>query len=266
MLKHYKKIKKYYSPPLYAPQQMTTLISLPLEPTLSILKQAIESPTFDYHIPIEIENISIKMSPRLRCLILNQSCVNCHLSGNNWRIEQHTKIEDKSKWHLNLYCHDPLQGKHNILMTRDHIIALANKGPNTLKNSQTMCTHCNNKKSAKQNVTDLQPSQSIDFIPTIEEVILLAKMLEQAVVKNKLEKNKPIDENIINSSRVEQELKNNQINLGFQRILSEIFKLNPRKIIKIKHVCQQKFSNLSSLTNLNIVPKTAILWRQQIQK
>ena len=133
------KYKKTYAP-TFTTQTMITRLTLPLEPTLSILKEA----TLDFknrHIHVIIEGVSIKKSYRLLCLLQSQECVNCHILGNQWRIEQHLKTSDKSKWHINLYCHNPDKGQNNILITRDHIIALANNGQDTLKNSQTMCTH-----------------------------------------------------------------------------------------------------------------------------
>jgi hypothetical protein len=186
--KSYKHLRQPYAP-TFTPQTMNTILTLPLEPTLSTLKQACTNPKNNY-IPVIIQNISIKKSIRLFCLLQNQECINCHITGNQWRIEQHVKTPYKSTWHINLYAHRPEIGQHNILITRDHIIAIANNGPDTLENSQTMCTHCNNKKGAKLHINDLQQSAKIEFTPTIEELKLFATMLEDAITNNKLNKNK----------------------------------------------------------------------------
>ena len=73
-------------------------------------------------------------------------CARCGLHATHFAIERPAKRQNPSDgYHLNLW------GKHGdreILFTRDHIVAKACGGPDTLENSQTMCQPCNNKKGA----------------------------------------------------------------------------------------------------------------------
>jgi len=73
-------------------------------------------------------------------------CKHCGLEGKFFRKEKHSK--EIRTWHLNLYAICPTVGRP-VLMTRDHIIPTARGGPNTLENSQTLCTWCNCSKGSR---------------------------------------------------------------------------------------------------------------------
>lgn len=72
------------------------------------------------------------------------TCVDCGIIGLFFAKE---RTEKCPTYHFNLYAIDE-DGKE-ILMTKDHIIAKSNGGPNKLENYQTMCTHCNFEKGVK---------------------------------------------------------------------------------------------------------------------
>lgn len=73
------------------------------------------------------------------------TCVDCSLEASYFRLE---KFPNDMSYHLNLYGIDH-QGAE-VLFTKDHIIAKANGGKNTLKNYQTMCSPCNHQKADSQ--------------------------------------------------------------------------------------------------------------------
>lgn len=50
--------------------------------------------------------------------------------------------------HLNLYAVDP--DGTEVLMTRDHVVALADGGLDEMGNLQTMCTPCNEAKDSEK--------------------------------------------------------------------------------------------------------------------
>lgn len=70
-------------------------------------------------------------------------CVCCGLEGTYFVKE---KSIGSIGYHFNLYAIN--EHGHEILMTKDHIIAKKNGGANHISNYQTMCTKCNNKKGA----------------------------------------------------------------------------------------------------------------------
>jgi 5-methylcytosine-specific restriction endonuclease McrA len=67
------------------------------------------------------------------------ACVTCGIAGAAFFVER----TNQETPHLNLYTAD------NILMTRDHIVATADGGLDTIENSQTMCFPCNFAKDSK---------------------------------------------------------------------------------------------------------------------
>lgn len=89
-------------------------------------------------------------SKRLRCLAISQRCVSCGLTGSRFYVEKHH--ESDGKFHLNLYAID--SSNNEVLMTRDHIVALADGGEDTMENSQTMCAPCNERKGSLKHRTD----------------------------------------------------------------------------------------------------------------
>ena len=71
------------------------------------------------------------------------TCVTCGVVGAAFFVER----TNQETPHLNLYTAD------DVLMTRDHIVATADGGADTLENSQTMCFPCN---CAKDSLTHKQ--------------------------------------------------------------------------------------------------------------
>ena len=62
------------------------------------------------------------------------TCVACNKIGTHFKLERH---ETSVRFHFNLYT------DADELMTKDHIIAKSNGGPNTMENYQVMCEECN---------------------------------------------------------------------------------------------------------------------------
>lgn len=80
-------------------------------------------------------------SQRYELFRKNYTCVCCGLKANCYILE---KQQSSKAWHFNLY-HIDENGKET-LFTKDHVIAKANGGDNTLSNYQTMCCVCNGRK------------------------------------------------------------------------------------------------------------------------
>jgi hypothetical protein len=75
------------------------------------------------------------------------TCVGCGIIATHFAIER-----DQGKtcgYHLNLYGND---GTKDVLFTHDHILARCLGGADNMTNTQTMCTHCNNKKSVHERI------------------------------------------------------------------------------------------------------------------
>jgi len=90
--------------------------------------------TFDGH--------EIKMQSQRYALFKRDGtiCVECGIKGTHFKLQRHTS---SIRFHFNLFT------DHGQLMTKDHIIAKSNGGPNTMSNYQVMCTYCNEKKDNK---------------------------------------------------------------------------------------------------------------------
>lgn len=73
-------------------------------------------------------------------------CAGCGIQANFFRKEKDVG-QEKEIYHFNLYALD--DNNEEILMTKDHIIPKSKGGANHISNYQTMCTHCNLKKSDK---------------------------------------------------------------------------------------------------------------------
>lgn len=88
-----------------------------------------------------ISGYDIKIwSVRLRTFLLHgTSCAKCGLEATHFAIEQY---KDQNIPHLNLYAND-------MLMTCDHIHPKSKGGTDLISNTQTMCHHCNIRKSDK---------------------------------------------------------------------------------------------------------------------
>jgi 5-methylcytosine-specific restriction endonuclease McrA len=102
--------------------------------------------------PIILDDDPVKVnSLRMQCFKYHGiTCVHCGVKGTFFAKEKH-HVRDKS-FHLNLYGID--QCGREVLMTRDHIIALAKNGNDALENLQTMCQRCNSLKGSKDTVND----------------------------------------------------------------------------------------------------------------
>lgn len=101
---------------------------------------------------IVCEGKVVKMSSkRLRTFVTKGvKCATCDLVGKYFALERHQMLSEHSNpdvWHFNLYAVDP--DGLEVLMTRDHIIPVSKGGSDSLDNSQTMCSRCNNKKGNK---------------------------------------------------------------------------------------------------------------------
>lgn len=77
-------------------------------------------------------------------------CKKCGLSGAFFALERdiYQPQAKGNKYHLNLYA--TLEDNTEVLMTKDHILAKANGGKNSLDNYQTMCVACNCQKGCKK--------------------------------------------------------------------------------------------------------------------
>lgn len=71
-------------------------------------------------------------------------CVNCDLPGTYFVLERGFN-DHKKKFHFNLYGRTR-RGKE-VMLTKDHIHPRSKGGKNRLENYQTMCIHCNRRKS-----------------------------------------------------------------------------------------------------------------------
>ena len=75
-------------------------------------------------------------------------CLNCGIKGKFFvkeRLKQ--KFNENEPYHLNLYAIN--ESGEEILMTKDHIISIFNKGETHIDNMQTLCTVCNYLKDAR---------------------------------------------------------------------------------------------------------------------
>ena len=116
------------------------------------------------HFRIHDHRVVLKSSIRLCNFYTNGvKCIHCKVEGIYFAIErsEHVKKNEKD-WHLNLYA--LTYELREILMTRDHIIPKSKGGSDGLKNSQTLCTHCNCKKA------DKLPDVSTEWINTATDV------------------------------------------------------------------------------------------------
>lgn len=68
-------------------------------------------------------------------------CIKCGIEGKYFIKEKH---QEKDPYHFNLYAVNK-NGKE-ILMTKDHILSIAQDGKDHLSNYQTMCKNCNIRK------------------------------------------------------------------------------------------------------------------------
>jgi 5-methylcytosine-specific restriction endonuclease McrA len=70
-------------------------------------------------------------------------CVMCGVTGSHYYLERNSR---DSTWHFNLYAIN--EHGHEILMTKDHVIAKSRDGVDHVNNMQPMCCKCNMKKGS----------------------------------------------------------------------------------------------------------------------
>lgn len=94
-----------------------------------------------------IDGITVKVnSLRLKTFaIKGTKCSCCGLESSYFAFEKQKNSDENLSWHLNLYGVNS-EGEE-ILFTHDHTLSRGLGGANTLKNTTTMCSPCNFKKS-----------------------------------------------------------------------------------------------------------------------
>lgn len=107
---------------------------------------AIASALADGNTLAEIGEFQVKSGSQRYELFMTKgtTCVCCGLKAQYFGIERHITCGPRP--HLNLYGID--DAGDEVLFTKDHIVAIANKGKNIIKNYQTMCMPCNREKGA----------------------------------------------------------------------------------------------------------------------
>ena len=84
-------------------------------------------------------------------------CYNCGIEGEYFSLEKDTSMEKtaiknkcdlSNRYSINLYALD--ENNTPVLMTHDHVIARGLGGSSNLDNLKTMCSRCNNRKSANE--------------------------------------------------------------------------------------------------------------------
>ena len=95
-------------------------------------------------------------------------CVACGVAGAAFFVEKTLPTE---RPYLNLYTAD------NVLMTRDHVVAIADGGQDNIANSQTMCSPCNCAKDSETHKTYVRNKMSYQHILNLykDQTILLFK-------------------------------------------------------------------------------------------
>ena len=89
---------------------------------------------------------SVKMSSHRYWVFKgNLFCVECGRMGTIMALEQFRSKPDQPP-HFNLYAEE--EGEW-VLMTKDHIRPIADGGPSTIDNYQTMCSECNELKGSQ---------------------------------------------------------------------------------------------------------------------
>ncbi len=74
------------------------------------------------------------------------TCAHCGLQGQFFALERHAR-GNSGKYHFNLYGYDALG--EEVMLTKDHILAKARGGTDSLHNLQTLCRICNEQKADK---------------------------------------------------------------------------------------------------------------------
>jgi len=98
------------------------------------------------NIYVEMFGVPVKMTSQ-RYAVFQKSikCCDCGLTGQYFAAENTEK--SSPNYHLNLYAIN--EAGEEVLMTKDHIFAVANGGKNSMSNYRTMCQPCNHAKGKK---------------------------------------------------------------------------------------------------------------------
>ena len=83
-------------------------------------------------------------SLRYRVFEKSTKCAHCGIEGTFFALERHAR-GNSGRYHFNLYGYDELGNE--VMLTKDHVLAKANGGTDALKNLQTLCRACNEKKA-----------------------------------------------------------------------------------------------------------------------
>ena len=98
------------------------------------------------NIYVEMFGVQVKMtSQRYAVFQKSITCCDCGLTGQYFAAENTEK--SSPNYHLNLYTIN--EAGEEVLMTKDHIFAVANGGKNSMSNYRTMCQPCNHAKGKK---------------------------------------------------------------------------------------------------------------------
>ena len=85
-------------------------------------------------------------SLRLRTFAIHGTvCSSCGLHATHFAVERTSKNTNHSSYHINLYGIN--SDGREVLFTHDHTLARALGGKDSIENTTTMCSPCNNKKS-----------------------------------------------------------------------------------------------------------------------
>lgn len=99
----------------------------------------------------DLAGVDAMVTPkRLRSFQSNLTCVGCGRVGNVFLVERHKN--DRQMQYLNLYCADK---SGLMLMTVDHILPDSMGGKYSPQNFQTMCRDCNQKKSNRMSLAEI---------------------------------------------------------------------------------------------------------------
>lgn len=112
-------------------------------------------------------------------------CYECGIEGRFFAKERmKTKVVPKpERFHFNLYGVD--ENGEEVLMTKDHVLPVAQGGPNHISNYRTMCSRCNCEKG-NMNDNQYQIYKAIKNIMTQKETEELASIHADVVATIKI--------------------------------------------------------------------------------
>ena len=127
-----------------------------LEEVLPIIlrcwKKGIEKSLVPSGFVVGVSSIRLKLFAQQSTHKSGIHCVACGLKATHFAIERFQGSQLQST-HLNLYG---WLGKTEVLFTKDHKVAKAKGGSNSLNNMQVMCQYCNSRKGMRNNREFLQ--------------------------------------------------------------------------------------------------------------